>query len=235
MNTRRFSVTSVLDVGELEPYYNRMDVFVSFTDDGLYDYTGAIDQNRRPEGIFAYPINNVVGRQSRETTLYGRVFRYKTVDNDTLEVVNYRIDDFERDARRLHDLYPDLSDEIDEHVMLAPGRLKSDSPFGRLWITSFYVALEFASGMSDIQFHWTRVLMDLGYTSFYDRRGMGIITSGNDPVLLVISDVSGDVEDLEIVSTQEHQKEQNAFVRDWVQRFNDRVEVSNARNRIKKW
>lgn len=233
MSVRRFSVTSVLDVGQLEGYYNRLDVYASFTDDGEYDYTGAVDGNIRPHSIFAYMINDVVGRYSRETTLYSRVFRYRDSGSSPLEVAKYRIDDYELDYQKLVKEFPDLEEELDEIYTLVPGQLTTKTGFAHLWQLTYRLAVVLSSSRSQLNKKWRDVFLILGYKSIIDKTTTGIISKNRRPCIVVL-DESG-VEDLEIVSTQRYKKEQNTRMISKIVRFNSRTKVSNARNRIKKW
>lgn len=232
MNVRRFSATSVLDVASLDGYYGRMDVYVSFTDDGEYDMVGAIDGNIRPEGIFAYMVNDVVGRTSRESTLYAKVFRYKERSREPLKVQNYRMDDYELDYQKLVRLFPDHADTLDEIYTLVPGQLQIKNPFSHLWQLTFRFAAEMVKGLKNIKKFWTGLLLDLGYDAVIDKSGTGVISRKRKPCIVVLET---DVEDLEIVSTQKYKKEQNSRIHAKIARFNDLTKVSNARNRIKKW
>lgn len=228
--SRRFSATSVLDVGELQGYYNRLDVFVSFTDTGKYDYTGKVDRNIRPTGIFAYMINDVVGRISRESTLYGRVFRYKTVDRDAVSIDQYRMDDYESDVKKMERIIDD-PDIIDRAFVLTPSRVPQNSAFAHLWVFTYLVALWTSSG-SSYQNRWTEILTELGYSAFVDKRGTGIISKNRKPSIIIF-DENG-IEELEIVSTQKHKKDLSTYTTNWVTRHNNRTDVSNSRRRIKK-
>lgn len=232
----RLSATSVLDVTELEPYYNRLDVFVAFTDTGAFDLYGGVDENNRPRGVFAYPVNDVVGRKSRENSLYGRVFRYSLKDHEELDVFQYTNDDFDRDAKTLKEFFPDYEEFIDKQYMLIPGKINKDTPFGRIWMLTYYVGMKISEGRSEIRDNWAFVFRVLGYSAIFDNRGSGIIDQGNNnAVLMVIDGIQTDIEDLEIVSTQESKKEINQRIATSIERFNNKTEVSNARRRIKKY
>lgn len=230
----RLSATSVLDVGSLEPYYNRLDVFVSFTDDGEYDLTGKIDKNIRPDGIFAYPINDVVGRASREGTIYGRVFRHKTVVDGALNINQYRMDDFDKDKEKLEKLFPEKADDIDYLYTIVPGLLNADTAFARLWMLTYRVSL-IVGGRSQYKATWAVMMRALGYDSVIDKVGRGIISKKRTPCLIVFDIKENNVEDLEVVSTQANKKEINSRIASYIARFNATTKVSNARNRIKKW
>lgn len=232
----RLSATSVLDVSSLEPYYNRLDVFVAFTDTGAFDLYGGVDENNRPRGVFSYPVNDVVGRKSRENSLYGRVFRYSLKDHDELDVFQYTNDKFDRDTEKLKEFFPNLEDFIDEQYMLIPGKIRKDTPFGRIWMLTYYVGMKISDSRSEIRDQWAFAFRVLGYNAIFDNRGSGIIDQGNNnAVLLVIDNIQTDIEDLEIVSTQESKKEINQRIATTIERFNSRTDVSNARNRIKKY
>lgn len=233
--SRRFSVTSVLDVSELNKYYGRLDVYVSFTDDGDYDYFGGVDATIRPESVYGYPINDVVGRFTRESTLYGRVFRYKEKSREPLDVTQYRMDDYEIDYRKLVDLYPAYEDELDWIYSLVPGQLKIKNAFNHLWQLTFRLAAKQAKGITNIKKQWADIFIALGYDAILDKRGTGVINDKRKAVLLVLGRDDTHIEDLEIVSTQEHKKELNQRIYRKIARFNRLTKVSNARNRIAKW
>lgn len=232
MDVRRFSVTSVLDVSSLEGYYGRLDVYVSFTDDGEYDMDGSIDGNIRPEGIFGYMINDVVGRTSRESTLYAKVFRYKERSREPLNVQNYRMDDYELDYQKLVSMYPEHDELLDEIYTLVPGQLSIKNPFSHLWQLTFRFAASMVKGLKNIKKFWGEILKDIGYDAIIDKTGTGVISRKRKPCIVVLE---AEVEDLEIVSTQKYKKEQNTRIHAKIAKFNALTKVSNARRRIKKW
>ncbi len=235
MSVRRFSVTSVLDVSSLEGYYGRLDVYASFTDDGEFDMYGAVDGNLRPYGVFAYMINDVVGRRSRESTLYARVFRYRERSKQPLNVQQYTMDDYELDYQKMLRMFPDHEEVLDEIYTLVPGQLSIKNAFAHIWQLTFRFAAKLSKGLKSIKETWAELFQKLEYDAVIDKRGTGIIDSDRKPCLIVLGDTAGQlIEDLEIVSTQVYKKEQNSRIYFKIARFNRLTAVANARNRIKK-
>lgn len=235
--SRRFSVTSVLDVSTLWGYYGRLDCYASFTDTGEYDRTGEIDRNIRPNGVLGYPINDVVGRYSRETTLYARVFRYRDDSSHILNPAQYSMDHYEMDVKKVMKAHPKLEEELDEIYTLVPGQIRIRNAFSHLWQFTYMVAVKLSGGASGVNKKWADVLMDLGYKAVLDKRGTGVMTTNRRPAILVLGqeyDHRRDIIDLEIVSTQKYKKEQNSRIANQIIRFNNLTRVANARNRIKK-
>lgn len=235
---RRFSVNSVLDVSSLNGYYGRLDVFASFTDDGEYDLDARIDGNIRPHGVYGYMINDVVGRTSRETTLYARVFRYKTVSNDSLDVQKYTMDKYEEDYKRLLKKFPKWEEELDEIHTLVPGQLRTKNAFAHIWQLLFRFAAKLKRGIQAVKLMWGELFEVLGYEAVVDKRGTGVISANRKPCIVIFgkeNNWKSDVEDLEIVSTQVYKQEQNTQMFQKIARFNESTKVANARRRIKKW
>lgn len=234
MDVRRFSVASVLDVTSLNDYYSRLDVYASFTDTGDFDETGFIDQNIRPHGVFGYPINDVVGRISRESTLYAKVFRYRHSREKILQVTNYTFEDFKKDYVKLRlKLKGKDIEALDIAYAEVPSMVGSDNGFARYYLMTYLFAQKTASGRASIALRWARVIRLTGYMAINDSRGTGVISKKNRACIVIVGDNSR-IESLEIVSTQKHKKEQNIRIADRIVRYNASTKVSNARNRIKK-
>ena len=72
-----FSASSVMDVTELRTlYYGRLNLFVTFTDDGTL--TMRPDSNeQRPAGYVAYSVPDVIGRKVKSPEFYANVYRVK--------------------------------------------------------------------------------------------------------------------------------------------------------------
>lgn len=234
---RRFSATGVLDTTPLMRYYNRRNVFVSFTDTGDFIYD--IPKSDIGYGIISYPVNDVIGRKVNETTLYGRVFRLDYKNRPHLLVSQYRKAMLDADKNRIRSYITDArtSREFDGDfhqgqldVIFSDASMKaSDSGFfGQLW----FIVNEIAKNHHyDIEAY--QLFIQLGYSVIYDDTGRGIITSRRTPVLLMFDE--NEVQNLEIVSVQKFKKEQNSYMKFRINRFNNLTKVSNARRRIAMW
>ena len=228
----RLSQASFIDTAQLEPYFNRLDVFVAFTDNGAYDLYGGIDENKRPVSVFAYPVNDVFGRKSKESSIYGRVFRFALKENEELDVFQYTNEKFDRDANELKKQFPNIEDFIDKEVALIPGKINVDNPFNRIWMLTFLVGLKLSEGKNTRE-AWASMFKALGYSAIFDNAGTGVIDTDSQNAVLLVFDQE-QIEDLEILEIQKNKKEINQRIARSIARFNDKTAVSNARNRIKK-
>lgn len=234
---RRFSATGVLDTSNLMRYYNRRNIFVSFTDTGDFIYD--LPNSDIKHGIVSYPVNDVIGRRARDTTLYGRVFRLDYKNTPHLLVSQYRQAMLESDKKRIRNFLTDVratrefdgefhQGQIDVIFSNASMKATDGGFFGQLWFIVNEISNNHHYDVSADQ-----LFIQLGYSVIYDDTGRGVIVSRNTPVLLMFDE--SEVQNLEITSIQKFKKEQNSYMKFRIDRFNSLTKVSNARRRIVMW
>lgn len=207
-------------------YYGRLNLFISFTDEGDYDFTPSGRDLPRPEGIIAHPINDVVGKKVRSNKFYGNVFRANT-SSFISDVRSYNRDAYIKDLTILSNIRK-YDKEIVESMRDQYARdLSLNTWFEKLW----HSTEEIASNMSgNFERNWKNIFMDMGYAGIMDTSGTGIIIIGRAPVILYFDYERRN--DIDIVPIQKYRADPRARVADKVERRVQRMGV--RRNRIAK-
>tara|TARA_R100000664_G_C2752088_1_gene139364 strand:+ start:183 stop:986 length:804 start_codon:yes stop_codon:yes gene_type:complete len=225
-----FSASSVMDVTELRTlYYGRLNLFVTFTDDGRLEMTPDSSEER-PAGYVAYSVSDVVGKKVKTSEFYANVYRIKK-NNKSREFIDdiktFTKKQYEDAVERLYGLDYIGEDEIFEGL----GKISSTSAlrgyFNRLWDLTKFLAKSAGGGAWKML--WREIFLDIGYNGITDKSGSGLLVSNRNPVTIQFD---SDIEEFDIVPIQKHKKDPRKRVRTQVNRYVKRL--STARNRVSK-
>lgn len=197
-------------------YYGRLDVYVSFTDDGEY----ITEDDFRPNGIVCHSVDTVVGRKASTNLLYGRVFRIRKNRGDFLEDIRtYSADDLKKDLEAISSLrYIKDVDEESYDVLY-----KYQRNFEKLW----FLTKELSQGDGKV---WAKILTDIGYKGFKDPHGYGLFDRKRSPAAILLN--TSAKEDFDIVPMQKYRTDKRSRVVNSVKREVERL--STQRNRVAK-
>jgi hypothetical protein len=200
------SFASFMDVQELRDlYYGRLNIYVSFTDDGQWEDSGKdyIGDVVRPKSVLAYSVDTVVGRKASTPDLYARVFRLNKDANFVKNIKNYSKDDLNNDIEILSLVGFYDQEEIDEisEEVLADTLIRSH--FDKFWeITKRLAATK---GKQLMAAYWRKTLLDLDYSGFEDQQGTGPFAEFRAQTVLIIDMKQAHMYD--IVGVQKYQKD----------------------------
>jgi len=226
-----FSNASYMDVTDLRAlYYNRRDLFVSFTDQGDYYIDPQYNELDRPNSIVCYRVEDVVGRKVATSYFYANVFRLKLSNSlqwiDNIRKYSWRALDL--DVLSLELLgYTDPTNvkRVADNVMKMT---TIRSPFEKLWTITEYIAKD--AGGDDYASLWRKLLLDLGYGAITDPTKTGILTGEKKPVTIYLD--FGAREDLDILNIQRYRQDHRQRVKQHIDLKLKRM--ANSRNRIAK-
>lgn len=224
-----FSFSSVMDVKELRLlYYGRIDLYVTFTDDGELSMEPSSDENR-PYAYVAHPVNDVVASKVKTSEFYANVYRVNK-QNDGRKIIEdirqYDSKQLERDKEKLFMLEyfePSTVREIINSVSVV-STLRSK--FDVLWeITE---RLSATKGRYAKQY-WRRIFLDLGYNAVKDPQGSGKLIKKKYPVMLQFD---RDIMELDIVPIQKFKKDPRSRTASKVNRMVKKMAI--RRNQVAK-
>lgn len=223
-----FGTSTVMNVKELRMlYYGRVNLYVTFTDDGKLDMKNK-DPFDRPYGYVAYTVADVVGRKVKTSEFYANVYRVKKTRASRKFIENIRTydsSDLKDDImvlRTLRYFEPESIDAIVENVSVI-SLLKS--PFDRFWEITKQAALLKGNYWRG---YWRRILLDLGYSGVADPSGTGTLIKKKTPVALIFD---RKVEELDIVPIQKRRDPRRRVVR---QIDHYVKKLATSRNRVAK-
>jgi len=211
------SFASFMDVQELRDlYYGRLNIYVSFTDDGEFDRDGkdALGDVVRPKSVVAYTVDAVVGRKASTPFLYGRIFRLKKDANFMKNIQGYTKAELENDLELLEIVgFYDL-EEIEEikNDVLSDTTIRGN--FEKFWEVTKRLAE--TKGRQLAPGYWRKTLLELDYTGFEDPNGNGPFAEQKAATALILDEKL--IYMYDIVGVQKYQKEQRKRVRDWISR-----------------
>lgn len=220
-----FSNVSFMDVSELRTlYYGRINLYVSFSDDGEHDLSG-FDGGvlMRPRGVLSHTIHAVVGRKVSTPYFYANVFRNKAKASDILDTSTYSYDNFREDVETLT-----ILPYLDEEDVRSTARSVSENVRLRSYFERFWVLTRELSNRSDAR--WAEIILDAGYSSIEDPIGKGIISPDRSPSTIILD--LKNVMDLDIVPVQKYRKDRRQNVIRRINKKNKRLWAT--RNRIAK-
>lgn len=227
---RSFGLSSHLDVDELRlMYYGRLDVYVTFTDEGELSFSPDDRELDRPDGVIAYDVRDVVGKKVASGEFYGNVLRLSANFGRHVEdVKHYSNDHLRADIVKLRGLETIETDVVDLIIDEVLSDSSFTSPFSKFWrITEYLSKLTSTQVYGSI---WASILLDLGYVAFSDPSRTGTLTGKREPVTLYID--QDRIEEVDVLPIQKHRKDPRGRVRAAVERR--RKLMRNARNRIAK-
>lgn len=226
-----FSAASYMDVSELRLlYHGRIDLFVTFTDDGR-STDEPNSSEVRPAGLICHAINDVVGRKIQSSTFYGNVFRInKTYKSRKFlaDVRQYDSSDLKQDIESLYTLSYLEHEDIDSVVNKVSVQSRIRTMFHRFWEITRKIAN--ARGGRYASKYWRRILFDLGYNGFNDPHGTGILIKQKKPVCLWL-DKDG-INEIDIVPIQKFRKDPRRRIANQVSR--DVRRMATRRHQIAK-
>ena len=186
-------------------YYGRLYIYVAFTDQGDYDFSGYDGSTlKRPYGILCLPVNDVVGRHTNNITTnkYANVFRYQP--DDTLDELSYSRQNLSDDMDILSTL-DYLDDKTIEQAKEQASTLSQvTAPFSYLMNLTQYISSLFS--LSDRL--WRRIIADLGYDTIV-YRNKNVLVLGYD-----------DRQDLDIIPYETFKPENRMYVRKKIDKKN---------------
>jgi len=223
------SFASVMELTDLRAlYYGRIDMYVSFTDDGDFRLSGyESGKLERPYGIKSYTVENVVGRKASSPDLYGIVFRRRGSGRYLSDIRSYSQERLNEDLELLDTLsYVDKDDlESAKAAVLFNPRMRRN--FEKFWNITKRIADR--KGQSGDKF-WSRMLDDLGYSGFEDPSGLGIIGKRGELCSIWLDEKS--VEMFDIVPIQKRRRDPRRRIRDKIDR--EVKKMHSRRNRVAK-
>lgn len=225
---RGFATGSYLELDELRLlYYGRWGIYVTFTDDGSYDFETTVRELDRPDGVLCHSLNDVIARRVSSSEFYANVLR---IDSSGVmsDIRRYTRDDFMRDVTKLREQHLVDDETFDGFLYEVQGNVRIRYDFQRLWDFTEELAKE--KGGGDFGKEWKKMLMGLGYDGFTDPHGTGIIAAGKRPVTLYMD--YRNRRDLDILPIQKNRKDPRLHTRQQVERMADRMQT--RRNRVAK-
>lgn len=224
-----FSGSSVMDTKELRMlYYGRLNLFVTFTDDGMLSMKPDSGYER-PYGYVAHPVNDVIGKRVKTSEFYANVYRVNKNDNAREFIENikqYDSSDLEKDKEQLYGLPYFEPETIEAAINGASLNSRLRSAFDELWEITETLAETKPSYKKQ---YWRRIFLDLGYNGIVDPAGTGKLIKKRSPVALVFNE---NIEELDIVPIQKHKSDPRQRTSRKVDRMVKRMAVK--RNQVAK-
>lgn len=222
-----FSNASYMDVREIRAlYYGRVNMFVSFSDDGEFVTDGYVrGRLERPAGILAHAVDAVVGRKVSSSLFYGNVFRRKSARGFIEDIRAYNSRDFEDDLEAFYALGY-LKDDKKVEAEEAASSPRLSTYFERFW-TLTRTAAGSGSGSDKL---WARIIMDIGYNGFTDHSGKGILIKDRVPCTIILD--TSVVQHMDIVPIQKYRRDPRKRITDKVERKVSKM--ATTRNRVAK-
>lgn len=223
-----FSNASYMEVRGLRAlYYGRLDMYASFTDDGVIQTSGMEGGSLvRPAGVLGHTIDAIVGRKVSSSYFYATVFRWR---KQKIFVEDIRAHTYEKyqDDLELFRTLPYIKPSVRENAEKAAESSLLRSYFERLWVLT-RTAAEASGSISDRV--WARILDDLGYAGFADPAGKGILIPERVPCTLILDEKQ--ITELDIVPIQKYRVDPRRRIVDQVNRKVRKM--ATKRNRIAK-